>query len=720
VSIAITEEQLALRDTVARWAEQRGLAAHAREALDAPGDALPPFWDELVAQGWPSVHLPAAAGGGGAGITELAVVLEALARAGAPGPVLPTALAGALLAAAGADKPLADVVAGAAAAVAWNAGSVQAVRTASGWRVEGDAGLVVGAATASLLLVGADHDSGRIWFALEPSGLTVHAAPSLDNAHRLARVTVAAEVSEDGVLQGVDDALVTDLAVTLAAAEAAGTAAWCQETATEYAKVREQFGRPIGSFQAVKHACANMLAKVEMARTAAWDAAQAAGDPAQRSLAAAAAGAVALDAAVECAKMCIQILGGIGYTWEHDAHLYLRRGLALRQLLGPVTAWRADAARAALSGARRRLTLDLPPEAEAMRAEVRAFVAEIVGQDADAQRRQLARSGYLVPHWPAPWGRGAGPVEQLVIAEEFRTAGVRPPGLMMGDWVLPTLVQYGDEAQKERFVLPTLEGELVWCQLFSEPGAGSDLAAVATKATRVEGGWVLNGQKVWNSLAAQADWAICIARSDPDAPKHDGITYFLVDMRTEGIDVRPLREITGHALFNEVFLSDVFVPDDLVVGEVHQGWRLARTTLANERVAMSAGSALGGSLEQLIELAGRTVGDDAVALDRLGALVADEQTLSVMAHRTTLRRVSGTDPGPGASVRKLLSGLHQQASTEFGLEMLGAEGATTEGDAAAWSAMFLAMRAITIAGGTTEVQRNLIAERLLGLPRDDN
>ncbi|HWH31420.1 MAG TPA: acyl-CoA dehydrogenase family protein [Egibacteraceae bacterium] len=161
------------------------------------------------------------------------------------------------------------------------------------------------------------------------------------------------------------------------------------------------------------------------------------------------------------------------------------------------------------------------------------------------------------------------------------------------------------------------------------------------------------------------------------------------------------------------------MPDDCVVGEVGRGWTLARTTLANERVAMSAGSALGGSLEQLVGLAARVVGDDAVALDRLGRLVADEQTLSVMAHRTTLRQVSGTDPGPGASVRKLVSGLHQQDATEFGLELLGADGATTDGEAAAWSAMFLAMRAMTIAGGTTEVQRNLIAERLLGLPRDD-
>ncbi|HWH32481.1 MAG TPA: acyl-CoA dehydrogenase family protein, partial [Egibacteraceae bacterium] len=410
MSIAISEEQLALRDSVTRWAAQRQVAATAREALEAPGDGLPATWPELAAQGWLSVHVPVEHGGGGAGVAELAVVLEALAQAGAPGPVLPTALASALVAAADCgDGPalLSRLVAGEAAAVAWGEGTVQARVAVQPPAGALGAGLVLGAGTAALLVVGAEVEGRTAWFAVDAGGFTAQAPGSLDGAHRVARVALAASVPATRLLAHVDDALVRELAVTLAAAQAAGIAAWCQEAATEYAKVREQFGRPIGSFQAVKHACANLLAKVEMARAAAWDAAHAAADGAQRPLAAAAAGAVALDAAVDCAKTCIQLHGGIGYTWEHDAHLYLRHALVLRQLLGPTSRYRAEAARGALAGARRSLSLELPAEAEALREGVRAFLAELEGLDADAQRRHIARHGYVQPHWPAPWGRWA-------------------------------------------------------------------------------------------------------------------------------------------------------------------------------------------------------------------------------------------------------------------------------------------------------------------------
>ena len=210
-----------------------------------------------------------------------------------------------------------------------------------------------------------------------------------------------------------------------------------------------------------------------------------------------------------------------------------------------------------------------------------------------------------MPHWPAPWGRGASPLEQLVIDEELAAAGVPRPHLAVGAWALPTLIAHGTAEQQERWVRPTLLGQLNWCQLFSEPGAGSDLAALSTRAERVEGGWVLNGQKVWTSLAQTADFGICLARTDPDAPKHAGITYFIVDMHAEGIDIRPLRELTGAAMFNEVFFNDVFVPDDAVVGAPGDGWRIGRTTLANERVSMSSGASFGNGVESLIRTVAR-------------------------------------------------------------------------------------------------------------------
>jgi alkylation response protein AidB-like acyl-CoA dehydrogenase len=255
--------------------------------------------------------------------------------------------------------------------------------------------------------------------------------------------------------------------------------------------------------------------------------------------------------------------------------------------------------------------------------------------------------------------------------------------------------------------------------LFSEPGAGSDLAGLSTRAERVDGGWRLTGQKVWTSLAHEAQWGICLARTDPSVPKHEGITYFIVDMASDGIDIRPLRELTGDAMFNEVFLDGVFVPDDCVIGQLGQGWKLARLTLANERVSMSSGSAFGVGVEALLQLTDGQDGELSPGTTlRLGSLLAEAQSIGLLAHRSTLQSISGTDPGAGTSVRKLLGAEHEQRVQELGLSMLGAEGATLEGRAQRWAHGFLVTRCLTIAGGTSEIQRNVIAERILGLPRD--
>ncbi len=293
----------------------------------------------------------------------------------------------------------------------------------------------------------------------------------------------------------------------------------------------------------------------------------------------------------------------------------------------------------------------------------------------------------------------------------------------MGAWAAPTVAVHGTPEQQERWVGPTLRGEITWCQLFSEPGAGSDLASLTTAAVRAEGGWMLTGQKVWTTMADSADWGICLARTNPAAAKHLGITYFVVDMRTPGLDIRPLRELTGLAMFNEVFLDDVFVPDDAVIGEVDGGWPLARTTLANERVSMGSGSSFGGGIEALLGLVAERTASGALAadplvLDGVGALVAEAHSLAAIGLRATARSVSGAAPGAEASVRKLLGVEHDQRTQELGLALLGPEGATTAGAAAQWTFGFLANRCLTIAGGTSEIQRNVIGERLLGLPRD--
>jgi alkylation response protein AidB-like acyl-CoA dehydrogenase len=279
---------------------------------------------------------------------------------------------------------------------------------------------------------------------------------------------------------------------------------------------------------------------------------------------------------------------------------------------------------------------------------------------------------------------------------------------------------HGTREQQDRWILPTLRGDILWCQLFSEPGAGSDLASLSTRATRIEGGWLLNGQKVWTSGAKEAQWGICLARTDPEKPKHDGISCFMVDMNTSGVDIRPLRELTGQALFNEVFFDDVFVPDDCLVGQENDGWRAARTTLANERVYMGGSNTIGGGVVGVLRaLEARGQADDTLALAAAGDLVVMGHALAVLGFRMTLQALAGADPsGSEAAVRKLLGVQHDQHVQEVGMVEMGADAAVDGGDAAAWGGSFLFKRCLTIAGGTSDIQRNVIAERLLGLPRD--
>ncbi len=726
MSIAIGEDHLELLATARRFSADRCTPAVARAAIDAELEERPPFWDELAKLGWLGLAVPEVDGGEGYGHAELAIVLEELGRTVAPGPMLPTVWAAAVLAAGdGGQHLLADLATGGRAGAVALGPPLTAAGGGDQVRVTGSVGPVLCGALAEIVVLPALIEGEERWCVVEGDDVRATPLESLDATRRLATLDV--DDAPVLLLANVTRDRVEAIGVALAAAECAGGASWCVDTASTYATQRRQFGRPIGQFQAVKHRCADMLVALEQARGVAWDAALAldGDDPGgpEAALSAAAAGAVALDAFVRVAKDCIQVLGGIGFTWEHDAHLYLRRAVALRQLFGGASPWRARVARTALDGTRRALTLELPPEAEAFRAEVRAFAAEVGPLPKEEQRPRVVAAGYAVPHWSPPWGRDAGAVEQLVIDEELRRARIRVPHLQVGAWAAPTIAAHGTLEQQERWVGPTLLGEISWCQLFSEPEAGSDLAALTTRATRTDGGWLLNGQKVWTTMAKEADWGICLARTNPTAPKHLGITYFIVDMRTAGIDIRPLRELTGLAMFNEVFLDDVFAPDDCVIGEVDGGWPLARTTLANERVSMGSGSSFGGGIEALIRLVAERVADgrlvaDALLLDELGALVAEAHSVAVLGLRSTVRSVSGAKPGPEASVRKLLGVEHDQRTQELGLALLGPDGATVVGDAAQWTFGFLANRCLTIAGGTSEIQRNVIGERLLGLPRD--
>jgi alkylation response protein AidB-like acyl-CoA dehydrogenase len=711
VSIAITEVQRAIQDSVRDVARRAGVLDTVR-ALE-PGAAAPgdwrAHWPELARLGLFAIALPERLGGVGGTLVDQAAAVEQAAEDLVPGPILPTVLAARLLVGTPAEELARRFSDGSGTAgVALTPGDVTATRAAAGIVVDGTSDLVLGAhPDADLLLPARTADGGTVWFVLGP-GTPVSTVEALDFSRPLGRVRLhRVAVPTERVLGELTTAGVHALAATLFAAEAAGVARWCLRTAVDYAGVREQFGRPIGSFQAVKHLCAEMLCRAEQAGALAWDAAR---DPA--SLSAPAAAAIALDAAVANAKDCVQVLGGIGFTWEHDAHLYLRRAVAGRELAGGGAHWRREVADRALAGARRTLAAEVAGDDD-VRAKARAFTESVAGLSDDERRLRLADSGYLVPHWPMPYGLDAAPREQVVIDAELARAGIRRPDLVVGAWAAPTILRHGTVAQQDRFVPATLRGTLRWCQLFSEPGAGSDLASLRTTAVREPGGWRLDGQKVWTSEAVQADWAICLARTDPAAAKHAGITYFLVDMRAAGITLRPLREITGEARFNEVFLDGVFVPDDCVVGDVHGGWALARTTLANERVALGAGSSLGESVERLLDLAAKQdLGDG--ARERLGALVAQGLSVSLVDHRATLRQLGGHDPGPGSSVCKLVGVRHRQDVAETAVELLGTGGAVAGPEVHE----FLLSRCLSIAGGTTQVLLNLVGERILGLPRE--
>ncbi len=713
MSIAITDDHKALAQTAADFLAKRNARGAARELLEAPDEPLPEFWDELVNLGWLGLHVPEEHGGSGYSLEELVVVVEELGRAVAPGPFVPTVIASALIATADDDALKVELLPGLAGGSVVAGVALDSEVSIDGDRVSGSAGLVLGGGLAAVLVVPAGGDVAVV---RAGDGVEAKTPTNLDPTRRSSRVRF--DGAPATVLPGARSLLV-DLARVILAAEAVGVARECTELAAEYAKERQQFGRPIGTFQAVKHHCANMAVATELATSAVWDAARAAqtgGD--QLRYAAAVAAALAAPAADLCANLNTQVHGGIAITWEHDAHLYMRRATTLLTYLRAGQAAQ-DVVELTRAGVVRSKAVELPPEAEAIRDEVRAFAESIKGLPSGEQRSKLIETGYVMPHWPKPWGREAGAVEQLVIEEEFDRAGVKRPGYGITGWVILTLIQYGTEDQVARWVPPALNQEVIWCQLFSEPDAGSDAAGVKTRATRVDGGWLVNGQKVWTSGAHVAGMGFATVRTNPDAPKHDGITTMVIDMHAEGVEVRPLKMTTGNSEFNEVFFNDVFVPDDDVVGPVDGGWTVARATLGNESVSIGGGQG-GMSMPGSALVAPFDANPDRLTggAARIGRYIAQHQAMGLLNLRSAHRAVAGGEPGPeGAMTKLILSELGHEAAAVL-TELNGPEAAYMDGPGGMSNMLVLMHRGMSIAGGTSEIKRNQIGERILGLPRD--
>jgi 3-oxochol-4-en-24-oyl-CoA dehydrogenase len=703
VVATVTDEQLAARELVRDWARSSDSSEATRAIEQGEAEAWRPVYGRLADLGLFGVAVPEDRGGAGGSIEDLCAMVEEAAKALVPGPVATTALATLVIDDA---EVLAALASGEKFAGLALEGDVQFDASAS--QASGTVSWALGGADGGLLLL----PSGENWLLVDTDSDSVQVEPlrATDFSRPLARVVLT---SAPVTVVSVPAERVENLAATVLAAEAAGVTRWALDTAVAYAQVREQFGKPIGSFQAVKHLCAEMLCRAEQAEVAAADAARAAGESDERQfgIAAALAAGVGIVSAKANVKDCIQVLGGIGCTWEHDAHLYLRRAHAIGRFLGGAEPWLRRITALTQDGVRRRLGIDLS-EVEGQRSEIASAVAEVAALSEDKRQVALAEAGLQAPHWSKPYGRGASPAEQLLIDQEMAAAGVERPDLVVGWWAAPTILEHGTPEQVEQFVPATLRGEILWCQLFSEPGAGSDLASLRTKAVRADGGWLLTGQKVWTSAAHKARWGVCLARTDPDVPKHKGITYFLMDMGSPGIDIRPLREITGDSLFNEVFLDNVFVPDDMVVGTVNDGWRLARTTLANERIAMANGTALGNPMEELLKVLA-SLDLDVAQQDRLGRLIALAQTGALLDQRIAQLAVGGQDPGAQSSVRKLIGVRYRQALAEYAMDVC--EGGGFVHNRAVFD--FLNTRCLTIAGGTEQILLTVAAERLLGLPR---
>ena len=753
-----------LRRIVRGFLEKRSSEDVVRTLMDTGSGHDPVVWAQAAEElGLHGLTVPEEHGGSGATPVELGVVFEEMGAALFCGPFLATVgLAATALIEAGDAAHLPGIAAGTTiATLAW-AGPDPATSTLAatpgtdGWTVSGTAGVVLDGATADLVLVAARSAAGPCLLAVtgDARGLSRTPLTPMDSTRRLAELRFDAAPAE---LVGTDGAAAAalertaDLVALYLAAEQLGGAARVLATAVEYAGTRVQFGRAIGSFQAIKHRCADMLVDVESARSVVqhglWTAVH---DPAGLPVSASLARSVASDAYQRVAAHNIQIHGGIGFTWEHSAHLYLKRAKSSQLLLGSPRRHRGrlaelldvnGAAPATGPAADAVVGLERTPDVTALDDTVSAFLAGHPVPDAAdtaadrAFREARFDAGLAVVSFASGrGGRGLDSSLQTVVEERMARAGAADHtarnviGLGMA---LPTIHAHGTAEQQDRYLRPCFSGEEIWCQLFSEPGAGSDLAALATRAVRDGDDYVVDGQKIWTSLGHVADWGILVARTDPDVPKHRGLTYFLLDMRSPGVEVRPLRQLTGEAEFNEVYLTGVRVPAANVLGEVGQGWRVAMTTLANERVSLGGRPAERGSgpIGQLVE-----VHRAAHAEDRTDAATVEQLMLlwtRAEAARLTNARAAaqiGREPGPEGSIAKLQMAELNKAVYEMCVDLSGDAGLLIDDyaeTAPAFAAVhggadvrkaYLRSLANSIEGGTSEVLRTILGERVLGLP----
>jgi alkylation response protein AidB-like acyl-CoA dehydrogenase len=813
----LTDDQTLFRDTAVSFIEAELPVSGTRELHDDPIGYDPSWLRKSAELGWFAMMVPEAYGGGsvsGAGLLDAAIIAEQLGRFVQPGPFIPLNVAAGAIAAEGSaaqrEALLPAIVTGeqvvtwafADARGNWDTGKgVQARRDGDDLVLSGTRGCVQDAISADALLVAASLDGVPVQLLVPASapGVTIRPLRALDLSRRFADVEFdAVRVGRDDVLGtggiGPLDAQLLN-AMVLTCADTIGAIDALFTMTVAYAKQRIAFGRPIGSFQAIKHILADQALSLEACKAAAVAAATAvqaaAPDAAEvASMAAAYIGDVACDIAQEC----LQVHGGTGYAWEHDLHLYLRRvrsnsllfgepswhrervcafhdgrgqdgdreraGHGERAVSGINPATASGPASSTPAGSAEPAEPAEPADLAAYRQRARDWLAaNLAPRDPGAQQRpahevppeELARdlardrsrqramhqAGYVGITLPTEYGgQGLSKGHQQAWSEESAGYALRAPGGVAGgvtlSVILPTVLAYASEQQKREWIPRMLSSDEIWVQLLSEPGAGSDLAGIHTKAVRDGENWVLTGSKIWSSGAMSADYGICLARTDWDVPKHRGLTWFKVPLHDDRVTVRPVREINGGAEFCEEFLDGVTVDDSMVIGDVNGGWPIAATMLAFERRNVSgqresAGNASSQGQRQrqlapdLVELAAaRGAADDPTIRQLIARAHINDYVQAQLAARVMAAMMAGTADQAGASLIKLGLGVITPLRTAAAMEIAGRRGIAwadgEPGDAAAVN--FLNGRIMSIAGGSNQIQRNIIGERILGLPRE--
>lgn len=739
MTLGLTPEQQELSDAVAQFAARHAPVAATRDDFDElAAGRLPKWWDALVANGFHAVHLPEQLGGQGGRLIDGACVLESAGKALLTGPLLPTVTAGAvaLLADAtpAAESLLRELAAGVPAAVVLPGDADFVARPdGNGWLISGSSQVTAGVLAARTVLVGARAGDAILWVPVNTENSTA-VVESVDGTDLVADVGILRlaeyRAAESDLLAGIDADRAECVMLGLVASTTAGITQWCVGAATAHLRIREQFGKVIGTFQALQHSAAMLLINSELATAAAWDAVRAADESLdQHQLAAAGAAVMAISPVPDLVLDTLTLFGAIGFTWEHDLHLYWRRATSLAASIGSANRWARRLGQMACN-LQRDMSVDLGDAESEFRSSVAKTLESALelrndqpGRQGDyeyfetgPQRTWIAEAGLIAPHWAPPWGVDAGPLRQLIIDEEFakRPALVRP-SLGIAEWILPSILKAGPKDLQENLIPPTQRGEIAWCQLFSEPGAGSDLASLTTRATKVDGGWNISGHKIWTSAAHRADYGALLARTDPAASKHRGIGYFIIDMRTPGIDIHPIKTATGDAHFNEVFLTDVFVPDHMLLGDPTDGWSLAIATMAEERSAIS-GYVKFDRAAALRRVASEPGPDRDDALRELGELDAYTHAIKALGVRETIRLLDGQPSGPASSIAKVAMNVLLRRTFKATLQLTGRLAMVVDSEPAIVQP-YLHLPSELIGGGTREIQLNIIAQMILGLPR---